>query len=110
MSRRQFAWIAILIVDVVYFVWGASAAASPTGLAGPGGAGILPAGYQGFAGASWDPASKGGGSGFLNGRSSPTPSLKCSKNCSRCQWETVAIPSRTVRSSGVFRACTLCCP
>ena len=53
MKRRQFAWIAILIVDVVYFVWGAMAAASPTGLVGPGGKAILPAGYEGFSGASW---------------------------------------------------------
>ena len=53
MSRRQIAWITILIVDVAYFVWGAMAAASPTGLAGPGGKAILPAGYEGFSGTSW---------------------------------------------------------
>jgi hypothetical protein len=53
MSRRQFAWIAILIVDVGYFLWGAMAAASPTGLVGPGGKAILPAGYEGFSGVSW---------------------------------------------------------
>jgi len=53
MNRRQFAWIVILIVDVGYFLWGAMAAVSPTGLAGPGGKAILPAGYEGFSGASW---------------------------------------------------------
>ena len=53
MTRRQIAWMLILIVDVGYFVWGAMAAASPTGLAGPGGRGILPAGYEGFSGGSW---------------------------------------------------------
>ena len=53
MNRRQFAWIVILIVDVGYFLWGAMAAMSPTGLAGPGGKAILPAGYEGFSGASW---------------------------------------------------------
>ena len=53
MTRRQVAWIAILIVDVGYFLWGAMAAASPTGLAGPGGKGILPAGYEGFTDGSW---------------------------------------------------------
>ena len=53
MKRRQFAWIAILIVDVGYCLWGAMAAASPTGLAGPGGKAILPAGYAGFSGVSW---------------------------------------------------------
>jgi len=53
MTRRQFAWIVILVVDVAYLLWGAMAAASPTGLAGPGGKAILPAGYEGFSGASW---------------------------------------------------------
>ena len=53
MTRRQIAWILILIVDVGYLVWGALAAASPTGLARPGGRGILPAGYEGFSGGSW---------------------------------------------------------
>ena len=53
MSRRQLAWILIVIVDVGYAIWGAMAAASPTGLAGPGGKAILPAGYEGFSGASW---------------------------------------------------------
>ena len=53
MKRRQMAWILILIVDVGYIAWGAGAAASPGRLPGPGGKGILPAGYEGYSGASW---------------------------------------------------------
>jgi hypothetical protein len=53
MNRRQIAWILILIVDVVYMVWGAMAAAMPEGLLGPGGKAILPAGYEGYTGESW---------------------------------------------------------
>ena len=53
MNRRQIAWILILIVDVGYLAWGAGAAASPDHLLGPGGKAILPAGYEGYSGASW---------------------------------------------------------
>jgi hypothetical protein len=53
MRRRQIAWILILIVDVGYIAWGAGAAASPDQLLGPGGKAILPAGYEGYSGASW---------------------------------------------------------
>jgi hypothetical protein len=53
MTRRQVAWISILIVDVGYIAWGAGAAASPDHLLGPGGKAILPAGYEGYSGASW---------------------------------------------------------
>jgi hypothetical protein len=53
MTRRKIAWILILIVDAVYMVWGAMAATTPIGLLGPGGKGILPAGYEGFSGGSW---------------------------------------------------------
>ena len=53
MTRRKIAWILILIVDVVYAAWGAMAAATPTGLLGPGGKAILPAGYEGYSGGSW---------------------------------------------------------
>ena len=53
MTKRRIAWILILIVDVGYIAWGASAAASPDHLLGPGGKAILPAGYEGYSGASW---------------------------------------------------------
>lgn len=53
MSRRQIAWILILIVDVGYIAWGAGAAIAPDHLLGPGGKAILPAGYEGYSGASW---------------------------------------------------------
>lgn len=50
---RQIAWILILVVDVAYIAWGATAAAMPDSLLGPGGKAILPAGYEGYSGASW---------------------------------------------------------
>jgi hypothetical protein len=50
---RGIAWILILIVDVGYIAWGAGAAAAPDHLLGPGGKAILPAGYEGYSGASW---------------------------------------------------------
>jgi hypothetical protein len=50
---RRVAWMLILIVDAGFVVWGALAAASPNHLLGPGGMPILPAGYEGFSGASW---------------------------------------------------------
>ena len=53
MTRRQIAWVLILIVDVGYIAWGAGAAAAPEHLLGPGGKTILPAGYEGYAGGSW---------------------------------------------------------
>ena len=52
-TRRQVAWILILIVDVGYIAWGAGAAVSPDHLLGPGGKAILPAGYEGYSGGSW---------------------------------------------------------
>jgi hypothetical protein len=36
MTRRQLAWILILIVDAGYIAWGAGAAAAPEHLLGPG--------------------------------------------------------------------------
>ena len=51
--KRRVAWILILIVDAGYVVWGAMAAAFPDQLLGPGGAPVLPAGYEGFSGGSW---------------------------------------------------------
>jgi hypothetical protein len=54
MKRLQHvAWILILIVDVGYIAWGAGAAAAPDHLLGPGAKAILPAGYEGYSGASW---------------------------------------------------------
>ena len=48
MTKRQVAWILILIVDVACVAWGAMAAAFPDHLLGPGGTPILTAGYEGF--------------------------------------------------------------
>jgi hypothetical protein len=50
---RRFAWIAILIADVGLLAWGAMAALVPDRLPGPSSAPILPAGYEGFTGGSW---------------------------------------------------------
>src|SRR5215470_19834579 len=51
--RRRVAWILIVIVDVGFVAWGATAAAAPDHLLGPGGKPILPSGYEGFTGSSW---------------------------------------------------------
>jgi hypothetical protein len=53
MTRRQIAWILILIVDAGMFAWGAGAAIAPDRLLGPGGSAILPAGFEGYSGGSW---------------------------------------------------------
>ena len=53
MKRRDVASILILLVNVGYIAWGAGAAAFPEHLLGPGGKGILPAGYEGYSGGSW---------------------------------------------------------
>jgi hypothetical protein len=62
MTRRQLAWILILIVDVSYVLWGAGAAIAPDHLLGPGGKAILPAGYEGFSRDTWSalPATSAG--------------------------------------------------
>jgi hypothetical protein len=52
-QARRFAWVLVLIVDLGYIAWGATAAAMPDGLLGPGGKAILPAGYEGYSGGSW---------------------------------------------------------
>jgi len=53
MTRRKLAWILILIVDVAYIAWGAAVAIAPDRTPGPGGVGILPAGYEGYTGSAW---------------------------------------------------------
>ena len=50
---RRFAWVAILVVDLAYIAWGGGIAVAPEQLLGPGGKGILPAGYEGYSGLSW---------------------------------------------------------
>jgi hypothetical protein len=50
---RGVAWLAILIADAGLLAWGAGAALLPTRLPGPGSAPILPAGYEGYTGGSW---------------------------------------------------------
>ena len=53
MRLRQYAWLVILVVDVLDVAWGAGAVISPETLLGPGGRAILPAGFEGYTGASW---------------------------------------------------------
>ena len=53
MRLRQNAWVIILVVDILDVAWGAGAAISPETLLGPGGKAILPAGFEGYSGASW---------------------------------------------------------
>ncbi len=51
--RRRFAWLSILVVELGFVLWGGMAALAPGYLPGPGAAPILPAGYEGFTGGSW---------------------------------------------------------
>lgn len=51
--KRRVASIIILVVDLGLFAWGVMAALLPQHLPGPKGAPILPAGYEGFTGLSW---------------------------------------------------------
>jgi len=53
MTRRQIAWILILVVDAAYIAWGAGVAMAPDHVLGPGGKAILPAGFEGYSGSSW---------------------------------------------------------
>jgi len=50
---RRAAWLLIVLADAGILLWGAMAALAPEHLLGPGGAPILPAGYEGFSGGSW---------------------------------------------------------
>jgi hypothetical protein len=59
---RRAAWLLIVVADAGILLWGAMAALAPEHLLGPGGAPILPAGYEGFSGGSWlelGPAARG---------------------------------------------------
>jgi hypothetical protein len=53
MTRRQIAWILILVVDAAYVAWGGAVAIAPDHVLGPGGRAILPAGYEGYSAGSW---------------------------------------------------------
>lgn len=50
---RGIAWVAVVVADIGLLAWAAMAALAPQLLMGPGSAPILPAGYEGFTGASW---------------------------------------------------------
>src|SRR4029079_15715592 len=50
---RTFAWIAIVVSDAGFLLWGAMAALLPQYLLGPGGRPILPAGYEGLPHGAW---------------------------------------------------------
>jgi hypothetical protein len=50
---RRFAWVAVLFVDVGFVLWGAMAALAPGHLLGTAARPILPSGYEGFTGGSW---------------------------------------------------------
>ena len=50
---RPFAWIGMVAADVGLLAWAAMAAVTPERLLGPGSMPILPAGFQGFTGVSW---------------------------------------------------------
>ena len=59
---RRAAWLLIVVADAGILLWGAMAALAPEHLLGPGGAPILPAGYEGFSRGSWPelgPAARG---------------------------------------------------
>ena len=50
---RRDAWLVMVIADAGLLLWGALAALIPLTLPGPGGAAILPAGYEGYTNGSW---------------------------------------------------------
>jgi hypothetical protein len=51
---RRLAWVVLIVADVGLGAWGLGAAVAPTHLLGPGGRPILPAGFEGYTGSSWD--------------------------------------------------------
>ncbi len=50
---RRVAWVAILVADAGFLVWGGAGALAPDYLVGPGGVPILTAGYEGFTKLTW---------------------------------------------------------
>lgn len=50
---RRIAWLVVLVADVGLLMWAALAALAPERLLGPRSMPILPAGYEGFTGYSW---------------------------------------------------------
>lgn len=64
---RRRAWLLIVIADVGLLLWGAGAALIPERLPGPGGTAILPAGYEGYTGGSWQQlqATSGESAGYI---------------------------------------------
>ena len=50
---RGVAWLVVVIADLGLLAWGAGAALLPERLPGPSSAPILPAGYEGYTGGSW---------------------------------------------------------
>ena len=52
-QARRFAWLVMVVADAGLLAWGAIAALAPDYLLGPGSKPILAAGYEGFAGRSW---------------------------------------------------------
>jgi hypothetical protein len=59
---RRNVWLLVVAADAGILLWGAMAALTPEHLLGPGGAPILPAGYEGFSGSAWTdlaPAARG---------------------------------------------------
>lgn len=50
---RSVAWLVIVVADAGLLAWCAAAALVPERLLGPGSTPILPAGYEGFTGYSW---------------------------------------------------------
>ena len=53
MRLGNVAWILIVVVDVSFIAWGAMAALAPDHLPGPESTPILPAGFEGYTGQSW---------------------------------------------------------
>jgi hypothetical protein len=53
-QARGYAWLAIVIADVGLLLWGAGAALLPHSLPGPRSVPILPAGFEGYSGGSWE--------------------------------------------------------